>query len=194
MKADKNLKVVMIGGDGISYGAPPHRGGTWREVMLAEVGKNIDPDRVVFPGRVSYATYLAALQRSDAHVYLTYPFVASWSMREAMAIGCAVVGGDVDPVREFITHGENGVLTPFLEPRALARAIANVLEDKALNRKLRQGARAYAETNLAMADYLDRYCQVIGRLTGENPAPRIELEPRAARRLGRIRKPVTAAA
>ena len=194
MKADRNLKVVMIGGDGISYGAAPHRGGTWREVMLAEVGRNIDPDRVVFPGRVPYATYLAALRRSDAHVYLTYPFVASWSMRESMAIGCAVVGGDVDPVREFITQGENGVLTPFLEPRKLARTILNVLEDKALNHKLRQGARAYAEKNLAMADYLDRYCEVIGRLTGENPVPKKAPTPPAARNAGRIRKPATAAA
>lgn len=192
LKAHKDLKVIMIGGDGISYGAAPHHGGNWREVMLAEVGKNIDPDRVVFPGRVPYSTYLSALRRSDAHVYLTYPFVASWSMRESMAIGCAVIGGDVDPVREFITHGENGVLTPFLEPRTLARTILNVIEDKTLNRKLREGARAYAEANLAMGDYLDRYCQVIANMTGENPAPRPELETEVAKKAGRIRKRATA--
>jgi glycosyltransferase involved in cell wall biosynthesis len=177
MRAQKNLKVVMIGGDGISYGAAPHKGGNWREVMLAEVGKDIDPSRVVFPGRVAYGTYLSALQRSDAHVYLTYPFVASWSMREAMAIGCAVIGGDTEPVREFITHGENGLLTPFLEPRTLAHAILGLLEDKGLTRTLRENARAYAERRLAMADYLDQYCRVIGRLTGENPAPIPEAEP-----------------
>ena len=130
MRARKDLKVVMIGGDGISYGSAPHQGGNWREVMLAEVGKDIDPARVVFPGRVPYATYLAALRRSDAHVYLTYPFVASWSMREALAIGCPVIGGDTEPVREFITHGENGLLTPCLEPRTLASTILGLLEDK----------------------------------------------------------------
>ena len=192
LKAHKNLKVVMIGGDGISYGAAPRHGGNWREVMLAEVGKNIDPDRVVFPGRVPYTTYLSALRRSDAHVYLTYPFVASWSMRESMAIGCAVIGGAVDPVREFITHGENGLLTPFLEPHTLARTILNVLEDKTLNAKLRENARAYAEANLAMGDYLDRYCEVIARLTGEHPGPQAEPETRVARKTARGRKLITA--
>ena len=171
MRARKDLKVVMIGGDGISYGAAPPQGGNWREVMLAEVGKDIDLARVVFPGRVTYGTYLAALQRSDAHIYLTYPFVASWSLREAMAIGCPVIGSDTEPVREFITHGENGLLTPCLEPRTLASAILGLLENKDLTRTLRQNARGYAERRLAMADYLDQYCKVIGRLTGENPAP-----------------------
>jgi glycosyltransferase involved in cell wall biosynthesis len=185
MRARKDLKVVMIGGDGISYGSAPHKGGNWREVMLAEVGKDIDPNRVVFPGRVAYSTYLAALRRSDAHVYLTYPFVASWSMREAMAIGCAVIGGDTQPVREFITHGRNGLLTPFLEPQTLARAVLGLLEDKTLNRNLRGNARAYAEQHLAMADYLDHYCQVIARLAGENPGPPPNQPP-----IIRARKPV----
>jgi glycosyltransferase involved in cell wall biosynthesis len=170
LRARKDLKVVMIGGDGISYGAAPHRGGNWREVMLAEVGKDIDMSRVAFPGRVAYATYLALLQRSDAHVYLTYPFVASWSMREALAIGCPIIGSDTATVREFITHNENGLLTPFLEPRTLATTILGLLENKVLTGNLRRNARAYAEKRLAMADYLEFYCGVIGRLTGENPA------------------------
>jgi glycosyltransferase involved in cell wall biosynthesis len=170
MRERKDIKVVMIGGDGISYGAAPHKG-NWREVMLAEIGKDIDMDRVVFPGRVPYDVYLSALRRSDAHVYLTYPFVASWSLREALAVGCPVIGGDTETVREFITHGENGLLTPALEPHTLARSILDLIEDKALTRKLRTNARAYAEKNLAMSDYLASYCDLIGRLTGENPAP-----------------------
>ncbi len=178
MRARKDIKVVMIGGDGISYGTAPQQGGTWRDVMLAEVGKDIDLDRVVFPGRVAYATYLAALRRSDAHIYLTYPFVASWSMREALAIGCPVIGGDTEPVREFITHGHNGLLTPFLEPQTLARNILDLLEDRPLTLKLRTNARAYAEQRLAMSDYLDSYCDLIGRLTGENPVPAATAKPR----------------
>jgi glycosyltransferase involved in cell wall biosynthesis len=170
----------MIGGDGVSYGTAPHQGGNWRDVMLAEVGKHIDPSRVVFPGRVTYSTYLSVLRRSDAHVYLTYPFVASWSMREAMSIGCAVVGGDTQPVREFITDGKNGLLTPFLRPKTLATTILKVIEDKALNGSLRENARAYAERHLAMGDYLANYCAVIERLTGENPAPRLDIKPPAS--------------
>jgi glycosyltransferase involved in cell wall biosynthesis len=192
MRARKDLKVVMIGGDGVSYGAAPHQGGNWREVMLAEIGKDIDPSRVAFPGRVAYATYLSMLRRSDAHVYLTYPFVASWSMREAMAIGCAVVGGDTEPVSEFITHGDNGLLTPFLEPRTLARTILRVLEDKSLNRTLRENARAYAERRLAMANYLAHYCRLIERLTGENPAPLAEVAALpAVKPIVRMRKPAS---
>jgi glycosyltransferase involved in cell wall biosynthesis len=185
MRARKDLKVVMVGGDGISYGTAPHLGGTWREAMMAEVGKDIDLARVVFPGRVSYSTYLAALRRSDAHVYLTYPFVASWSMREALAIGCPVIGGDTEPVREFIEHGENGLLTPFLKPRILASTVLDLLENKPLGLKLRANARAYAERRLAMADYLSAYCNVIARLTGENPASAIEARPPAAAKRAR---------
>ena len=177
MRARKDIKVVMVGGDGISYGAAPHKGGTWRDVMLAEVGKHIDRDRVVFPGRIAYSTYLAALRRSDAHVYLTYPFVASWSLREALAIGCPVIGGDTETVREFVTHGENGLLTPSLEPHTLAQRILALVDDKSLTRKLRTNARAYAEKRLAMADYLSSYCNLIGRLAGENPAPAAEPAP-----------------
>jgi hypothetical protein len=150
--------------------------------MQAEVGNDIDRDRVVFPGRVAYSTYLAAMRRSDAHVYLTYPFVASWSLREALAIGCPVIGGDTATVREFITHGENGLLTPPLEPQTLASTILGLLEDRPLTRKLRTNARAYAERHLAMSDYLDSYCDLIGRLTGENPAFVAELESPPPRR------------
>lgn len=199
MRARKDIKVVMVGGDGISYGAPPHKGGTWKEVMLAEVGKDIDASRVVFPGRVAYSTYLAALRRSDAHVYLTYPFVASWSLREALAIGCPVIGGDTETVREFITHGDNGMLTPSLDPHLLAHGILGLLEDKPLTRKLRANARTYAERRLGMADYLGSYCGLIGRLTGENPAaiaeePIAELKPKVIRKQAVVRRPAPSSA
>jgi glycosyltransferase involved in cell wall biosynthesis len=101
LRGRKDLKVVLVGGDGISYGAGPGGGGTWREAMMKEVGRDIDLRRVAFPGRVEYGTYLSLLQRSDAHVYLTYPFVLSWSLRESLAMGCAVVAADCAPVREF---------------------------------------------------------------------------------------------
>jgi glycosyltransferase involved in cell wall biosynthesis len=174
MRARKDIKVVLVGGDGVSYGGGPSQGGKWREVMLAEVGKDIDRDRVVFPGRIPYATYLAMLQRSDAHIYLTYPFVASWSLRESLAVGCPVIGSDTEPVREFIIHGETGLLVPFLKPQKLARTVLDLLDDKALTRKLRGNARDYAAKHLAMDDYLSSYNRLIERLTGENPAAPME--------------------
>ncbi|MBN8875016.1 MAG: glycosyltransferase family 4 protein [Rhodospirillales bacterium] len=179
LKARKDIKVVMVGGDGISYGALPTDAPNWREKMLRELGSSIDPKRVVFPGRVDYQTYLKLLKRSDAHVYLTYPFVASWSLRESLAAGCAVVGSDTQPVQEFITHEENGLLAPFFDSKGIANSVLRVLEDKALSDRLRHAARAYAEARLSMQDYLKSYEALIERLTGKpigepesKPAPR----------------------
>jgi glycosyltransferase involved in cell wall biosynthesis len=164
LRARKDVRVVLVGGDGISYGALPTEG-TWRQKMLAELGDAIDPNRVLFPGRLDYKLYVAMLQRSDAHVYLTYPFVASWSLREALATGCVVIGSDTSTVREFITHEQNGLLVSFFDPKGLADAVLRVLEDAPLAHRLRENARQYAEQNLAMAEYLAAYEELIGRLT-----------------------------
>jgi glycosyltransferase involved in cell wall biosynthesis len=165
LRARKDVRAVLVGADGISYGRPPPQG-TWRQKMLEELGDSIDPDRVLFPGRLDYRLYAAMLQRSDAHVYLSYPFVASWSLRESLASGCAVIGGNTPTVSEFVRHEENGLLVPFFDPKALAQAVLQVLEDTSLARRLREEARRYAVRELAMADYLARYEQLIGKLTG----------------------------
>ena len=167
LKSRKNLKVVMVGGEGVSYGAHPPEGETWRGFFMKQIGGGIDLSRVIFPGRIDYATYVAMLRRSDAHVYLTYPFVASWSLRESLAMGCAVIGSDTQPVREFISHGQTGLLTSFFDPQALADSVQEVLENKRLDQKLRSGARQYAERHLSMKDYLSTFCDRIEELTGQ---------------------------
>ncbi len=156
------LKAVIVGGDGVSYGAAL-REMSWRAYMLAEIG-GLDPARVLFAGKIDYAAFIALLQRSDAHVYLTYPFVASWSLREAMACGCAIVGSDTAPVREFVEHGVTGLLTPCLEPVRLAERMIEVLTDRALAGSIRTGARGFAERHLGMDEYLRRYRAVIARV------------------------------
>jgi glycosyltransferase involved in cell wall biosynthesis len=166
LRAREDIRVVMVGGDGISYGMPPAEG-TWRQKMLAELGNSIDPQRVVFPGRVDYPTYVAMLQRSDTHVYLTYPFVASWSLREALSAGCVVIGSDTPTVSEFVAHEQNGLLVPFFDPKGLAQAVLRSLEDTTLARGLRENARRYAEKHLAMTDYLAAYEALIARVAGE---------------------------
>jgi glycosyltransferase involved in cell wall biosynthesis len=135
--------------------------------MLMELGRSLDLSRVHFPGKIDYDVYVSLLQRSDAHVYLTYPFVASWSLREALACGCAVVGSDTEPVREFITHGKTGVLTPFFDPGALADRIGELLEGGPKVEAMRAAARDWAEKNLAMSDYLANYEALISKLTGQ---------------------------
>ena len=165
LRGRRDVKVVMVGGDGVSYGAQL-LGSTWREYLSNQVATFLDPARVCFPGRVPYDSYLALLQRSDAHVYLTYPFVASWSLREALACGCCVVASDTAPVHEFVQDGVNGVLTPFFEPLALAARVLNLLEDKNASARLRAGARASAERTLRMSDHIAGYEALIGRLVG----------------------------
>jgi len=156
--------AVLVGGDGASYGFKPPQG-TWRDVLLAELGNRLDRDRVHFVGRVAYADYVRLLQRSDAHVYLSYPFVASWSLREALAMGCAIVASDTAMLREFVSQRRNGILVSFHDHNSLAEAVLETLEDQALNARLRRAARRFAEKHLSMADYLATYEALIGRLT-----------------------------
>jgi glycosyltransferase involved in cell wall biosynthesis len=85
-----------------------------------------------------------------------------------MATGCALVVSDTAPVREFVTHRKTGLLVPFLEPDRVADAVLTMLEDTRLANRLRRGARAWAEKNLAMADYIASYEKLITRVIGEN--------------------------
>ncbi len=165
LAARPDARVILVGGDGVSYGAKP-AAGTWREQMQDELAGHLDLARVHFAGRVPYDTYVKLLQRSDAHVYLTYPFVASWSLREAMAVGCALVVSDTAPVREFVTDGVSGRLATFLQPDTIAHRVLEVLEDQALAARIRAGARAWAEANLDMDVYIRNYEALIARAVG----------------------------
>lgn len=171
LAARPDVKVVLIGGDEVSYGAR-FAGGTWREHYQQELAGKYDASRVLFPGQVPYADYLRLLQRSDVHCYLTYPFVASWSLREALACGCAVVASAVDPVRDFIEDGRNGLLTPPLDSAALAGNVLELLRNTRLNHKLREGARRYAEEHLDMQTHLASYCARIEAIVAASRASR----------------------
>jgi glycosyltransferase involved in cell wall biosynthesis len=141
-----NAHVVIIGGDGISYGAAPPPGTTWKSTFLKEVAAKVDLSRVHFLGRVPYHVYLKVLQISSAHVYLTYPFVASWSLLEAMSVGCVVLGSDTPPVQEMIT-GENGILVPFFDVEQWVDRVVEALEKPARFRLMREAARQFVSEN-----------------------------------------------
>ena len=130
LAGNPDTRCVIVGDDSVSYGSPPKHHKTWREAMLAEVGERLPMDRVHFVGRVKYADYLQLLQVSTCHVYLTYPFVLSWSCIEALAAGCRVVASDTQPVRDGITHGVNGGLTGFFDVPGLAGRGTEVLQDR----------------------------------------------------------------
>ena len=133
--------VIVLGGDGVSYGAPAPGGKTWREVMMAELGDAIDPSRVHFLGQLPYSSFVWVLQLSSVHVYLTYPFVLSWSMLEAMSAGCLVVGSATAPVQEVIRDGENGLLVDIFSPQQIAERVVEVLADRPRFAPLREAAR-----------------------------------------------------
>ena len=134
-------QVLIIGGDETSYGPPPTSGKTWREELLAEMGAGLDSSRVHFLGKLPYSSYLKVLQISTAHVYLTYPFVLSWSMLEAMAAGCVVVASRTPPVEEVLREGENGLLVDFFSPAQIAARVVAVLEDRGAHASLGGNAR-----------------------------------------------------
>lgn len=138
-------QILIVGGDGVSYGAPPARESSWKAALLLELGGAIDPGRVHFLGRLAYGEYVKVLQISTAHVYLTYPFVLSWSLLEAMSVECAVIGSDTAPVREVIDGG-NGLLVPFFSPEALSEAIVSVLGDRPRFQAMRKDARRTVTT------------------------------------------------
>ena len=141
MAARPQARVVIIGGDDVSYGARAPKGTTWKQVFLDEVRDRIDLSRVHFTGKVPYDTFVGLMQVTRAHCYLTVPFVLSWSMLEAMSLGACVIGSDTAPVREVIEPGQNGLLVDFFDTEALAQTLIEVLAEPQRFAELRAQAR-----------------------------------------------------
>jgi glycosyltransferase involved in cell wall biosynthesis/DNA-binding CsgD family transcriptional regulator len=142
-RAHPTCHALIVGGDGVSYGKPPKDAPNWREHMLREV--KLDPARTHFMGRVPYAQYVKVLQASAAHVYLTYPFVLSWSLLEAMACGAPIVASDTAPVQEVIRHEANGLLVDFFKVQEIARTALSLLHAPDAQLPMRRCARADAQ-------------------------------------------------
>lgn len=141
LAARPKAQVLIVGGDGPGYGTRLPKGQTFRQQLLGELQGSIDLSRVHFLGKVPHDGFLKVLQVSRVHVYLTYPFVLSWSMLEAMAAGCLVVGSRTPPVEEVIQHGGNGLLVDFFSPEQIADRIIDALEDSRSFASLRRNAR-----------------------------------------------------
>lgn len=141
LKARPQARVVIIGGDDVSYGRSLGEGDTFRQRLTREVFEHVDWPRVQFAGQIPYTKLCDLLKLARAHVYLTVPFVVSWSMMEAMALEKVVIASDVAPVRQFITPGVDGLLVDFFDPKALAETIARALADPAGHAPLGLAAR-----------------------------------------------------
>ena len=160
LKARPKARVLIVGADGTSYGAAPAplptnaaaQTGTgerrsWRQIFLEEVKTELDMSRVHFLGTVPCAQFVSMLQLSTVHVYLTYPFVLSWSLLEAMSAGCAIVASDTAPVREAIIDNETGRLVDFFDVEAWSRTVIDLCGQPQERQKLGAAARRLAKEN-----------------------------------------------
>lgn len=138
--------ILIVGGDAVSYGAAPASGTSWKQIYLEEVRAQIadaDLARVHFLGNLPYDYFIPLLQLSSVHVYLTYPFVLSWSLLEAMSAGCAIVASDTAPVREAIQDGETGRLVNFFDAASLTAQICRLLDTPEERQRLGTNARQF---------------------------------------------------
>ena len=150
LKRRPKARVMIVGADDVSYGARPANGQKWKDIFAKEVRPLIsdaDWSRVHFLGHVPYTVFIPLLQLSSVHVYLTYPFVLSWSLLEAMSVGCAIVASDTQPLHEAIKHNETGRLVDFFNVPKLVDEVCGLLDNPDNRARLGANARAFAQAN-----------------------------------------------
>ncbi|HEV2098946.1 MAG TPA: glycosyltransferase, partial [Stellaceae bacterium] len=163
-----NASVLIVGGDGVSYGAAASRVGSWREQLLEELAGELDLERVHFLGHMRYRQYLAVLQVSTVHVYLTYPFVLSWSLLEALSAGCLVIASRTPPVEEVVKDSENGYLVDFFDIDRWVERLGKVLQEPQAHRHLRDAARNSVISRYDLNSIcLPAHLSLLQRLTGK---------------------------
>jgi len=145
-----NAQVLIVGKEGVSYGAQPPNGKSWKTIFSEEVLPKLTPqqrERIHFLGTIDYPSFINLLQVSRVHVYLTYPFVLSWSLLEAMSVGCSIVASDTQPLHEAIKHNDTGLVVDFFDHNALADSVSCLLDDEDTRVRLGKSARAFAIEN-----------------------------------------------
>jgi len=172
LRSRPNAHAVIVGGDDVSYGTRPSGVANWRQHILNELGDLPEWKRVHFVGRIGFLQYLSVLQVSTVHVYLTYPFVLSWSLLEALSAGCLVIGSRTPPVQEVIVDGRNGYLTDFFDVDGLADRIVEMLQSVDQQSDLRAAARATVIANYDLRRVcLPAYFSLLQQLTGRELPP-----------------------
>ncbi len=170
LKERKDVDIIAVGADGVSYGKKLGSGETWRQKMLGEV--KLDKNRIHFPGIVSYSNLMKLFQISSAHIYLTYPFVLSWSALESMACGVPLVASSTTPTREIVTDGENGLLADFHSPENVAKHVLYMLDNPEHAAQMQKNARKTIMDNYALKDLLPLHMDLVRDVAkGEFPPP-----------------------
>ncbi|MCI5049361.1 MAG: glycosyltransferase family 4 protein [Rickettsiales bacterium] len=177
LKDRPNCHIIAIGADEVSYGRKAPKGTTYREMWMKKV--DLDMDRMHFVGTLPYDHLISVLQVSAAHIYLTYPFVLSWSSMEAMACGCALVASDTQPVREVVTHGETGFLVDFFDHEALAEQIYEVLDHKTRMQHVRDAARKLMVDKYSLEKTMPLHVQLVKEIAEKKFPPPVDAKIRA---------------
>ncbi len=160
-EAEPRAVAVIAGENRVAYGSSKHRKTDWKEKALEDAG--VDRSRVIFTGRLPYGEYRRLLRRSDAHVYLTVPFVLSWSMLESMSVGCAMVVSDTAPVTEYASE-ETARLVDLRKPGMLSERLIETLRDVAGSASRRMAAREKIRAELDMPDLYRRKAELFARV------------------------------
>lgn len=169
LKQRPNCHIVAIGADDVSYGKKAEGGKTYRQLLTADA--QLPAERMHFIGTVPYADLMSWIQIAKAQIYLTMPFVLSWSMLESMACGAALVGSRTKPVEEVITHGANGLLADFFSAEDVAAKTIQLLESKDNNAALREAARKTIVDHYNLNDILPLQMQLVRDLAGGQMPP-----------------------
>ncbi len=164
-----DARILVVGRDDVSYGHRPKTGQSWRQLMIEEIGPL--SARVAFLGRIPYADYVRLLQVSAAHVYLTVPFVLSWSAMEALAAGCIVIASRTPPVEEVIRGGDNGILVDFFAPDEIAAAVIDAVKHGDALEDMRRRARASVLGRYDLATCLPRQLSFLRTVAAADAVP-----------------------
>ncbi|GAB4464529.1 MAG: glycosyltransferase family 4 protein [Elainellaceae cyanobacterium] len=156
--------VVIVAADRIAYGPAAPEGNSFKDYMLKQVP--LDLSRVHFVGNLPYGLYKLVLRASSVHVYLTRPFVLSWSFMEAMASGCLIVASDTPPVREMMQDGINGLLVDFFAVERIGDRICDALEHRKDMQPIRDAARQTIVEHYAQKTLLPKHVELLRELTG----------------------------
>lgn len=167
LDARPDCHVLIVGEDRICYSPKLPDNGSYVDLMKSKV--KVDESRVHFTGPLPYGVYKQVLQASSAHVYLTYPFVLSWSFLEALSCGCLVVGSDTEPVREVLQHEKNGLLTDFHSPEWISAAVLTALEKQEELRPLREEARQTILDDYCLSKCLPRHLEILAGAANGSP-------------------------
>jgi glycosyltransferase involved in cell wall biosynthesis len=165
-----NVHIVAVGADKVSYGQKAPEGDSWREMLTK--GVNFPADRMHFTGTLPYAQLLKLFQVSAAHLYLTYPFVLSWGMMEAMACGVPLVASSTKPVLEVVEDKVNGLLADFHKPDEVISQLLYLLDHKDEAARLGAAARRTIVDRFALRDLLPLHMRLVEEVAaGQLPPP-----------------------